>query len=384
MKIKARFPAFVTAKVKGGRVARPAVILPEGEFTVHDVTAEQAPMAFSVEVMNGDRQESVSEIRSYRGRLFRVIESEGFVYERVKRPATMEDLLSLITENPLGRGEGSVLLPTLEMVRRQMMSVADGTVIPSGIHMGIGYKKVIDDSDLARACRSLADNLVADDAVEAAISGWQADAQTEIDKYLVVDGRVHMLCGEPVYTVSGSLDVHYTQDRSGHGLVHDNPTFSAADSEAAHREWLARREEGGYRSDRQATITVFDPDFVTWRAEEMDFDRFARYFEGCTKSRIRTIMDRHGNIRIPREVYDSWLDLRELLDSYDPETEQVPEDLEGVLSNAISTYRRFHQTLEGDLHEHGKPPEEETCRMMFSRFADRPIAFPRVATAVTP
>lgn len=46
MKVTIRHPALVRAKTKGGRIARPSVILPEAEFTVHDLDHRQAPVAF--------------------------------------------------------------------------------------------------------------------------------------------------------------------------------------------------------------------------------------------------------------------------------------------------------------------------------------------------
>lgn len=153
-------------------------------------------------------------------------------------------------------------------------------------------------------------------------------------------------------------------------------TFAASsrDEALAALELAKSRDPEGdhsHSSNPHVVIDVVDDAYVNWRAEEQDFDRFARSFERTYNAAIDELRKR-GNIRIPREVYDAWLDLRDILYTYDKLSGQVPEGLEGVLATALDTWRRYQEHIGDDIcKQHA--PSIGIVDTMFQRFSDRPI-----------
>ncbi|MCV9964135.1 hypothetical protein OIU34_19825 [Pararhizobium sp. BT-229] len=377
MKVTIRHPALVRAKTKGGRVARPSVILPEAEFTIHDLDSRQAPIAFTVSKSTYGRPPITREVRAFNDGLYLTVMRESS-YSQSEGPETLDELVAAVSSGALDRK--GFLLPIIEKVRSGMRHGGDETVLPSGIYNGLNYNDLPYGHDLVNAAVKLADQIVIDDEVRTEIAAWHAATQRHIDKFISVDGHVYKRCGEPIYILQqsvydvSSLDVHYLESGRGNG-PNTLLTFAATSrDEALATLALAKTRDPeieGQPSDPQVVIDVVDGAYVNWRAEERDFDRFARDFERTYNAAIDDLRKR-GNIRIPREVYDAWLDLRDILYTYDKMSGPIPEELEGVLATAIDTWRGYHEQI-GDEICKLRAPSLGIVDTMYQRFADRPI-----------
>lgn len=373
MKITLRHPAFITAKQKGGRVARPTVIIKEAEFEIRTITAQDAPVAYVVDRDPGDPQGFRKEIREYDGRLYGQTERSRYkVHNKLETPITQDELITAASTDPLSnRG---LFSRTAYAIRRCVMSVGDQGVVPSGIHRVLHTKDVTDAIDITSACQALVDQIVVDDTVEAEIEGWRQAIQKELDEYICVDGEVLAFCGEPIYVPANPVSVVYPEVDPVSALA----TFNALDFEAAleeHRR-LERINPPSEHRSRMSTshIEVTDPETVTWNAEERDFDRYARSMEKTIHERIVTIGERYKNVRIPRPVYDTWLDLRDAIESYDIASSNVPDNLDDIVAAAVTEYSIMCDDLVGTV-EYIKAPNADKNAFILARFADRRIEF---------
>lgn len=377
MKVTIRHPAFVRAKTKGGRVARPSVVLPEAEFNISDLDSRQAPVAFTVRKTIYGRP-VVREVRAFSGGLYLRVKKENS-YSQSQGPETLDELVAAVSTGPLNRK--GFLLPIIEKVRSGMRGADGETILPSGIYNGLSYHDLPDDHALVADAIKLTDQIVIDDEVRAEISAWHAVAQGYIDEYIAVDGSIYERCGEPVYELhqsiySANLEVHYLEAGQANGPTTQITFAATSRAEALEALEVAKsridpEKEQGYNGDTGVHIEVADESYVNWRAEERDFDRFARAFERTFNSGIDDLRERK-NIFIPRAVYDAWLDLRDLLSTYEKMSGTIPEELEGVLSIAIDTWRGFQKQI-GDNICSKKAPSVGTVDTLFQRFADRPI-----------
>lgn len=378
MKVTIRHPALVRAKTKGGRVARPSVILPEAEFTVHDLDHRQAPVAFIVSKSTYGKPPITREVRAFNDGLYLTVMRESS-YSQSEGPETLDELVAAVSGGSLDRK--GFLLPIIEKLRSGMRHGGEETILPSGIYNGLNYNDLPDGHDLVNAAIKLGDQIVIDDEVRSEIAAWHAATQRHIDNFISVDGRVYKRCGEPIYVLEqsvysvSSLDVHYLESGHGNGPT-KRLTFAASsrDEALAALELAKTRDPEGdhtHSSNPQVVIDVVDEAYVNWRAEERDFDRFARGFERTYNAAIDELRKR-GNIRIPREVYDAWLDLRDILYTYDKMSGPIPEELEAVLATAINTWRGYQEQL-GDEICKLQAPSIGIVDTMFQRFADRPI-----------
>lgn len=378
MKITIRHPALVRAKAKGGRVARPSVILPEAEFIVRDLDSRQAPLAFTVSKSTYGNPPVVKEVRAFDDGLYLKVTKDN-KFSKPDGPETLEELVAAVSSGPIDRK--GLQAPLVEKMR-SATRVGDGeTVLPSGIYNALAYTDLTDGHDLVEAAIQLTDQIVIDDEVRADIAAWHDVMQRHIDKYISVDGAIYLRCGEPVYELhqgnsSANLDVHFLGKGQANGPT--TPITFAATSRGgalealeAAKTWIEPEKQGEYSSNPVVDIEVFDDSYVQWRAEERDFDRFARKFEERFDAGIGDLRKR-WDFHVPRHVYDAWLNLRDVLCSYDKLTGAVPEELEGVLATAINVWRTYQEQI-GDEICNRHAPSIGTVDTMFQRFADRPI-----------
>jgi hypothetical protein len=379
MKITIRHPAFVRAKTKGGRVARPSVILPQAEFNIHDLDSRQAPVAFTVTKTTYGSPPLVREVRAFNDGLYVTVRKENS-YSQSEGPETLDELVAALSSGPLNRK--GFMVPLVEKMRSATRGVAEGeTVYPSGIYNALAYTELPDDHDLVVAAIKLTDLIAIDDEVRADVAAWHAITQRYIDNLISVDGLIYRRCGEPVYELhqsvySANLEVHYLEAWQANGPT-TQITFAATSTVQAQEALVVARTRvdpdkqlAGDRNN-ELHIEVADESYVRWRAEERDFDHFARGFERTLNTGIDDLRLRRDTI-IPRSVYDAWLDLRDLLGSYDKLTGVVPEELEGVLSVTIEIWRGFQERLGNEICSK-QAPSIGVVDTMFQRFADRPI-----------
>ncbi|MDW9481763.1 hypothetical protein GOB57_24245 [Sinorhizobium meliloti] len=378
MKVTIRHPALVRAKTKGGRVARPSIILPEAEFDIEALDSRHAPVVFTVSKSTYGNPSVVREVRAFNGGLFLTVKKEN-LYSQSEGPETLDKLVEAVSSGPLNRK--GFLLPIVEKVRSGMRAADGETILPSGIYNGLSYNDLPDDHGLVADAIKLTDQIVIDDEVRVEISAWHAVTQSFLDNFISVDGSIYKRCGEPVYELhqsiySAHLEVHYLEAGQAQGPT-TAITFAATSRvEALEALEVAKsridpEKELDYDRNTEVYIEVADESCVNWRAEEQDFDRFARAFERTYNSGIDDLRERK-NIFIPRAVYDAWLDLRDVLSTYEKMSGPIPEELEGVLALAIETWRGFQQQV-GDEVCSKKAPSIGTVDTMFQRFADRPI-----------
>jgi hypothetical protein len=377
MKVTIRHPALVRAKTKGGRVARLSVILPEAEFTVHDLDHRQAPVAFVVSRSTYGEPPIVREVRAFNDGLYLAVKKEP--YSQLECPQNLDDLVAGISSGSLDRK--GFLLPIIEKVRSGTRGAGEEAIMPSGIYNGLNYSTLPDGHDLVNAAIKLADQIVIDDVVRDDIAAWHDSMQRYIDTFISVDGQVYKRCGEPIYVLQqsgysiSSLDVHFLESEFGRGpstLL----TFSASSVEQATSalELAKSRDKEGdhtHSSNPQVVIEVVNDTHVRWRAEEQDFDRFARSFENTLNSGIDDLRKRK-DIHVPRYVYDAWLDLRDCLSTFDKLSGNIPEELEAVLANAIAVWRRYEGRIDDEICKH-PAPSIGVVDTMFQRFSDRQI-----------
>lgn len=373
MKVTVRYPAVVKSKIRGGRKERLAVILPEGEFNIRDLESSQAPLAFVVsDEKYGKRTER--EIRSFDGRLYGQVEEQMSYHIEDRGPTNLDDIINALSSNPLSRK--GFLRQIVEKARSAVVNFKGENAVPSGIHNGLYSKVLTDGTDLVEACIALTDQIVVDDEIRAEMAKWHASTQAVLDQYVTVDGVAFKFCGEPIYNLSdSSVDIYYPETADNFRRIGSGYTFAATSRDealAAYALAYSRRDPekywGGNDSKR---IEIIDPAAVTWRGEEQDFDRFAYRCASSMYGGIKCIYEKNSSIRIPRAIYDAWLDLRDLLDSYDPAKESVPEELEGVLVKAIDTWRPFQEGLGIDLYQ--VVPPIGVVDAFVARFSDRPI-----------
>ncbi|MCS4090228.1 hypothetical protein [Rhizobium sp. BK176] len=380
MKLTFRHLALVKAKLKGGRVARHSVILPEGDFHLNVLDGRDAPVVMKVTTLDYADRAFVRDVRAFRDGLYRTVGKES-THSKSDGPETLDSLVEAITTGPLARNgfKSKIVEAAGSIIRR-----TEGEHFqPPGITNALTYKNLEDDSDLVTAAIQLTDQIAMDDEVTADIASWRQRTQQFIDRFIVVDGTVFKRCGEPIYELHASeysayLGVSYLDEMTVNGIgPHKELTFaatSADESQAAlalAATWVDPEKHGSHRPNR-GSIEVLDSDFVRWRAEERDFDRFARRFERTMGDGIDTLRERHKSTRIPRRVYDAWLDLREALDAYDGKNVAAPEGTEETLVIAIDTWRSFKQSLDIDFTSH-EAPSIGSVDNMLQRFVDRPI-----------
>ena len=370
MQITIRFPAFVTARQKGGRIARPTVILAEAEFTVTDLSSDQAPLAFVATTNVGARTEFRRQIRDFDGRLFGQVEPPRPQSIKNAEPTTLDALVEAVSTDPLNRQ--GFLSPIVDKVRYSTFGPFEHGVVPSGIHTALYSQDVTDAHPLVAACFAMKDQIVTDDEVIAEIEGWRVLVQDQLDRYVSVDGDIYVHCGEPVYCAESPVSIVYPETGTGIGLM----SFRATDRDGAEAEFQrkdALRGPDAYRGlSSTNVIEVADENAVTWRAEERDLDRYARQIENSTRSYIAKIGDQYSDVKIPRSVYESWLDLRDLLDGYDPALEPTPEELEPYLRRAIAEWAAYVPRLPERV-KFVSAHDPETAEIMFARYEDRTI-----------
>jgi hypothetical protein len=141
---------------------------------------------------------------------------------------------------------------------------------------------------------------------------------------------------------------------------------------------IAAGQERHYlaRLSRNCSIKILDPDHLAWNGPEMDFDRFAREVCDRIAERLRNHGERHDLSlfkRVPRQVFDTWLDLRDCLESYDPLSSHVPDDIEPLLRRAWETFRRYDERLEHPETAILASIADETFERLFARWEKRPI-----------
>ncbi|MBY3432857.1 hypothetical protein HFN89_01535 [Rhizobium laguerreae] len=377
MKLTFRHLALVKAKHKGGRVARQTIILPEADFKLNVLEDRDAPVVMKVSTLDYRDRTFVKDVRAFGDGLYRTVGQDSS--SQSDGPETLDKLLEAITTKPLSRnGFKSKIVEAASSIMRR----TEGEQFqPSGIYNALCYKDLDDDAELVAAATQLSDEVILDDDVRADIEAWRERMQQLIDRFIVVDGQVLRRCGEPVYELHASqysayLGVCYLEETTVNGRGPSTDLTFAATSldEAAAALALAGtrvQKAGGFR-DAQGSIEVLDNDYVRWRAEERDFDRFARRFERQIGSGIDTIRERQRYSRIPRHVYDAWLDLRDALDSYDGATSAAPEGVEETLVIAIDTWRSYQQSVGNDVCP-SEAPSIGTVDAILQRFVDRPI-----------
>jgi hypothetical protein len=384
MKLTLRHLAVVSAKTKGGRVPRISVIAPEAEFTINVLDPQQAPVVMTVSVSDGNSAH-VREVRSFKEGLYRAV-SKQHSYSRPDGPETLDELVSAISSDIMKRKGFQTHI--VEMAS-SALRLADADILPSGMFNGLCYKELPDDHALVTAAIELTDQVVMDDDVRAEVSKWHDVMQRHINEYITVDGKTYKRCGEPIYTLhasehGASIGICYLGENSPGRSTALSFAATARDEALAAlaiaKTWVNPEREAGWPTDRDKTpeIVVFDDNHVRWRAEEQDFDRFAR---DCLSSLDAAIdkVRKCRNIRIPRNVYDCWLDLRDILDSYDLATSSVPVALEESLSVAIDTWRTYQEQV-GDEICSVKAPSIGRVDALFQRFVDRPIDLSPVGT----
>jgi hypothetical protein len=376
MKLEIEYPAFVVAMHKGGRTAKKNVVLQKAEFELAVVTAEEAPLAFLVHNDKGKGVVETRDIRSFQGRLYGTVQPPERPQSGQPHPRTLEELIGVASKTPLDTK--GMFRHVVNQMRCEMKEDETGTVLPSGVKSGLHHpgSRIEDDSPIVSASRSLLHDLIIDDDVRLAFERYRDLIQSQLGRYVSVDGVVYELCGEPIYRVSDKVTIYYPDAPDG-GL----PLFTyaagnhddAVDKVTSLDE--ARVAAGGSRYDYnrcEVEIEVIDHEKVTWRAEEMDFDRFARKVESSLSLGIVKMHEMHRGIRIPKSVYNAWLDLRDFLDTYDP-LEGVPEELEHLLTDALDQWKGFRRGREfGNVYD----PEDEPYNTMVARFADRDISLP--------
>jgi hypothetical protein len=380
MKLTFRHLALVKAKLKGGRVARHSVILPEADFHLNVLESQDAPVVMKVTTRDYADRAFVREVRAFGVGLYRTVGKEN-MHSNWDGPETLDALVEAITTRPLARnGFKSKIVEAAGAIIRW----TDGEYFqPSGMMNALTYKNLEDDSELVTAALQLTDQIVLDDDVMADISSWRQRTQQHIDGFIVVDGMVFRRCGEPIYELnasqySASLCVSYLGETTVNGTGPSKElTFAAtsldeAQAALALAETRVDPEKAGGLRDTIGSIEVLDSDYVRWRAEAMDFDRFARKFEDMMAGGIDTLRERYRSLKIPRSVYDVWLDLREALASYDGNFVEAPEGIEETLVIAIDTWRAYRQSLDIDFTSY-EAPSIGTVDNMLQRFADRPI-----------
>ncbi len=364
MKITLRYPAIVNAKLKGGRTSRPIVTLPVAEFNLRILSAEDAPLAFVIESTDGKGHSRQKEIRAVGDRLFGFL--EGVTYYRAGTGIlqTVDDLIDAFSSSPLHTN--SIFGFAMNKVRETALEFSEQGILPSGILTALRNNGVSDDNELATACAKFANQLVVDDDVQRKLDDWRTIAQDELDKYAVIDGRIFKFCGEPVYSLGhhSPPSLYYPEIQRGNS---DGTSFSATSFEEALVEWENRGKKGNGRTE----IIVVDPEFVTWKAEEQDFMRFSAGIESRLNDGIKRFSSRYGRA-IPRNVYDSWLDLRDAIEACSPYGAEVPENLEVLTTTGIDNWRAFTRTLPTWM-EAASMPEQEEIDAAVARFSERPI-----------
>lgn len=385
MKLTFRHLALVKAKLKGGRVARHSVILPEADFHLNVLDSREAPVVMKVTTRDYANRAFVRDVRAFEDGLYRTVAKEN-THSQSDGPETLDALVEAISTKPLAReGFKAKIVEAAGSIIRRM----EGEHFqPPGMLNGLTYKNLEDDSELVAAAIQLTDQIAMDDEVMSDISAWRQRTQQFIDRFIVVDGTVFKRCGEPIYELHASeysayLRVCYLEEMTVGGVgPHTELTFAATSVDefqaalALAETWVVPEKASNHRPG-MGSIEVLDSDYVRWRAEERDFDRFARKFERTIGDGIDTLRERHKSLKIPRRVYDAWLDLREGLDSYHGDVVAAPEGIEETLVIAIDTWRSFRASLDIDFKTH-EAPSIGTVDMMLQRFADRPIDMGRV------
>jgi hypothetical protein len=380
MNLTFRHLALVKAKLKGGRVARHSVILPEADFHLKVLGSHDAPVVMKITTRDYADRSYVREVRAFGDGLYRAVGKEN-AHANSDGPETFEALIAAITTRPLARqGFKSKIVEEAGAIIRG----TEGEYFqPAGMMNALTYKNVEDDSDLVAAAIQLTDQIVVDDEVMAAISAWRQRTQQYIDSFIVVEGMIFKRCGEPIYELHASqysayLGVCYLDVMTVRGMSPSTDiTFSATslDEAMAAVELAETRVDPGKAVSLRpdiGSIEVLDSDYVRWRAEERDFDRFARRFERTMAGGIDTLRQRYSSLNIPRKVYDAWLDLREAVESYDGDAVAAPEGVEETLVIAINTWRAYRQSLDIDFTSY-EAPSIGAVDNMLQRFADRPI-----------
>nr|WP_250808342.1 hypothetical protein [Neorhizobium tomejilense] len=385
MKIKIEHPAFLVARHKGGRVLKPTVIVREAEFELAVISSDQALLAFRVHQGKGNGKSETREIRAFDGRLYGSVQKP--VYERGAHPQSLDEIVamaarSFFSANGLFGGVVNQL--------RSAVLCADSGTEPSGIRSALhaftvttGLSQLhrpdrFDERALAEACKSMAAEIEMDDGAEAQVKLWHDLIQVELSRYLVVDGAAYVFCGEPVYRISDTVTAYYPDAPDG-SLTSFSFTANQRDeaiAEARRQAELSctRRGAEPRASICDVSIEVVDADCVTWRAEERDFDRYARSTESRLATSIARLADAHKHIRVPKSVYMTWLELRELVDGYGV-GETLPEELETVLAAALDEWRSFHQSITRFQGvDYLYQIDEELNERMFTRYGERPIS----------
>jgi hypothetical protein len=380
MKLTFRHLALVKAKLRGGRVARHSVILPEADFHLDVLDNREAPVVMKVTTFDYADRAFVREVRAFNDGLYRLAAKDS-AHSKSDGPETLDALVEAITTGPLARqGFKSKIVEAASCIVRR---TEGENFQPSGIMNALTYKNLEDSSELVAASIQLADQIVVDDEVAADIETWRHRTQQFIDRFIVVDGKVYKRCGEPIYELHASvynayLGVKYVDEMTVRGVGPSTELSFAAtsvdESQAAlalAETWVDPEKGGGSRPDRGA-IEVIDSDYVRWRAEERDFDRFARRFERTIGDGIDTLRRDHKAMTIPRRVYDVWLDLRAVLETYEGHLVAAPEGVEVALLTAIDTWRSYKESLDIEFRTHDAP-SVGTVDKILQRFLDRPV-----------
>lgn len=227
--------------------------------------------------------------------------------------------------------------------------------------------------------RDVFEKMISSPQAQAAVLTDEGLAQVEETKeafsksladILVVDGRCHTACGEPVYLYQ-------------RGTYRDHPTVRVADSaywpgpnrrpmyhDAECRFLTADMfEELGTmvaedNARQNGFIEIHDGFSPSLRLGELEYDRIARQLMEDTG---RWLSRNDALFQRSRDIIDRWIDLRDFLSSYDP-LEGVPDEIEDRFEPVAAIYQ------EAGYPGAVKPADIDYARRNWSeRVIDAPI-----------
>ncbi|MBY3157205.1 hypothetical protein HFO56_33310 [Rhizobium laguerreae] len=365
MKVRTRYPALISGRVKRMVSDRLVLCLPEDEFDVRETSTEDAPVALIV-----TQHETRTEYRLHEGVLYTPLpEMPSYVAEHTE----FNPLSALLKQaHPLF---GAMAEELSELVRtreanetrpEKLYSLISSSFIP---HEAV--KRAI----------SNAEDIVETETSSESIALWKAKAEKRLSEIILIDGKQWEKASEPAYKLNlftrchveaHDSDVYENGTRTGRWRDFDWENmhfryFSALDLDAVEKT-ISRFNVGRDNLVVNGHIEVILPEALRNDYVDLEFDRAARVCLRKIEGQLaKTARDRsEGLPSFPREPLVAACRLRDALAFRSP-FDNVDDSFAAALESFIGTLEK-HTEL---VSEMGFEDEFPVLRDVFDSWCGR-------------
>jgi hypothetical protein len=346
MKLRTRYPALISGRVKRMLSDRQVLCLPEDEFEVRGITSADAPVALIV-----TQYETRTEFRLHDGVLYTLL------------PEMPSKLAGDTEYNPLAallnRGHPLFGDMATEIYDTVYQREANETR-PDKLH-GILTSRIIP-RDVVDLAVSNARDIVETEMSRASIELWRAKARQRFSQIILINGQHWQRAAEPAY----KLNLFSGHAEAQHSDVYDNGTqyrkwseyeweiltnryFSPFDVDAMREAALKLGDEGRNELVLNGTIDVLLPEALKHDYADLELDRAARVCVRKIERQLNRVARRQQEeLRsFPREPMMAACQLRDAL-AYRTPYDEVDDSLASALETFIDALDK-HPQLASDM-----------------------------------